>query len=141
MKKYGKGWFYESQRHSLARQGIKTGRKVNYNVQIKLIDKSKEIKDINKEIKFIEKLLINVNNRYYDAKIDEILKFDLFHLSQDMPYEGTVYVSNYEKERLNNMLLYIHKQLNKSNLHLVSESIYKKVIKEIDNLKTKIRRL
>lgn len=28
-KKYGKGWFKESHRHSLARQGIKTGRK-NY---------------------------------------------------------------------------------------------------------------
>ena len=29
-KKYGKGWFNESRRHSLARQGIKTGRKTNY---------------------------------------------------------------------------------------------------------------
>jgi len=28
--KYGQGWFLESQRHSLARRGIKTGRKVNY---------------------------------------------------------------------------------------------------------------
>lgn len=30
MKKYGQGWFNESERHRLARLGIKTGRKVNY---------------------------------------------------------------------------------------------------------------
>ena len=29
MRKYGKGWFLESRRHALARQGVKTGRK-NY---------------------------------------------------------------------------------------------------------------
>lgn len=29
-QKYGMGWFNESHRHSLARMGIKTGRKVNY---------------------------------------------------------------------------------------------------------------
>ena len=29
-QKYGMGWFNESQRHSLARQGVKTGHKVNY---------------------------------------------------------------------------------------------------------------
>jgi len=32
--KYGQGWFLESHRHSLARQGIKTGRKVNYSKKL-----------------------------------------------------------------------------------------------------------
>lgn len=34
MKKYGHGWFNESNRHRLARLGIKTGRKTNYSLGI-----------------------------------------------------------------------------------------------------------
>lgn len=37
MKKYGHGWFNESHRHSLARQGIKTGRRVNYMYDLETI--------------------------------------------------------------------------------------------------------
>ena len=34
MRKYGKGWFNESERHRLARLGVATGRKVNYSLGI-----------------------------------------------------------------------------------------------------------
>jgi hypothetical protein len=33
-KRYSSGWFSESHRHSLARQGIKTGRKINYSKSV-----------------------------------------------------------------------------------------------------------
>jgi len=77
-QKYGQGWFLESQRHSLARQGIKTGRKsnlsslglTNYVKELPIIKfanlferkfgKARKVFKINKNI-----LAIDVNGREY----------------------------------------------------------------------------
>lgn len=42
--KYGKGWFKESERHRLARMGIKTGRKTDYSLGIGYAKEIREIK-------------------------------------------------------------------------------------------------
>jgi hypothetical protein len=90
-QKYGTGWFNESHRHSLARQGIKTGRKSNYTPVTLMGLTTEHKKDIKRSFSEIDYYKISSIS---DKDKVELIRGKIANMLRDKGYSASVEIKN-----------------------------------------------